>query len=337
MSIAAIPTQIVSRPRRGSRWLVFPAVLLVLGALVWAGWRAYAARNPLPAVAGTFYAVRPMDLEIKFAKDGELQATNSIEVICQVEGMSTIQTLAKEGSSVKKGDVLVTLDASGIIQRRDDNMLNLQRAEADLITAREMKEIQESQNATNYEAAEIAVKLARLDLQQYTEGSYPQQLKDAKVNVEMSKISVDNADADLKQTKELFVKGFVTEADMKKSELALTTAKNAYDKAVTALEVLTKYQHEMDMAAKKNALAVAEQKLVRTEKENKAILAQKDADVKAKDEAVQLLKRRHQHLEEQLRRARSRRRRTVWWCTRRRASVTRRCRSRRGRRSGSGR
>jgi len=299
MSIAAIPTEVASRPRRSLRRLVLPSVLALIAVGAVVAWRVYGSAGAPPAVTGTFYSIHPMDLEIKFTKDGELQAINSIEVICQVEGVSTIQTLVKEGTFVKKGDVLVTLDSSAIKQRIEDTTLSLQQAEADLITAKEMKAIQESQNATNFEAAQIAVTLAKLDLQQYTEGSYPQQLKDAQVNVEMAKISVDNADADLKQTKELFAKGFVTEADMKKSELALVTANNAWEKAKTSLEVLTKYQHEMDEAAKKNAMVVAEQRLIRTQRENAAILAQKSADVQAKQEALALLKRRQEHLQEQ--------------------------------------
>src|SRR2546423_7319078 len=105
MSIAAIPTQVDSRPRRSFRWLVLPAIvaLVVTGAVV--AWRVYGSAGAPAAVTGTFYAVHPMDLEIKFTKDGELQAINSIEVICQVEGVSTIQTLVKEGTFVKKGEV----------------------------------------------------------------------------------------------------------------------------------------------------------------------------------------------------------------------------------------
>ena len=83
---------------------------------------------------------------MKIAKDGELQAVTNIDITNTVEGQTTITSVVKEGSSVKKGDVLMTLDASAINQKIDDLSLQLQAAENDVTAAREMKEIQGSQN-----------------------------------------------------------------------------------------------------------------------------------------------------------------------------------------------
>src|SRR5205814_2021402 len=114
--------------------------------------------------ADQVYAVMPKDFEVMVNQKGELQATNNIDIICQVEGQTTIQTIVSEGSAVKKSDVLVTLDSSAIKQKIEDSTLDLQKAEADLVASRELKEIQESQNATNLEAAQVALKQAQLDL-----------------------------------------------------------------------------------------------------------------------------------------------------------------------------
>ena len=54
--------------------------------------------------AGKFYAVNPIDFDVKVAKDGELAAVNNIDILNLVEGQSTIVHIVKEGAFVKKGD-----------------------------------------------------------------------------------------------------------------------------------------------------------------------------------------------------------------------------------------
>src|SRR3954462_12028441 len=93
-----------TRNGSGRRWYVWPAVsLLTLAALagVW-GARRISGGSGGPVVAGKFFAVAPMDLDIKVRKDGELQAVNNVDVTCMVEGRSTIVYLVKEGENVKK-------------------------------------------------------------------------------------------------------------------------------------------------------------------------------------------------------------------------------------------
>ena len=56
----------------------------------------------------------------------------------------------------------------------------------------------------------------------------------------------------------------------------------------------------MDLAAKQNAVSQAEQKLARVKRENASNLSQRSADVQAKEQALALLKRRMERLQEQL-------------------------------------
>ena len=166
-----------------------------------------------------------MELVQHVVKDGELQSVENIDIVCQLEGQNTMTTLVKEGVFVKKGDTLVTMDSSAIKQKIDDTTLSLQQAAADLTAATEAREIQVSQNEANLDAAVVAVNLAKLDYQQYAEGTYPQALKNAHTDLEMSKITLRNAEEDLANTKSLYAKGFVTGSDVEKSELAVTTAR----------------------------------------------------------------------------------------------------------------
>lgn len=296
MSVAAT-TQTVG----GSKlrfWLIAGAVAAALAGGAYLGF-APRAKSPISTISAQVFEVAPMDLEIKVSKDGEIQAINNIDVNCQVEGVSTITTLVKEGTSVKKGDVLLTLDSTNIRQRLEDTSLELQKAESDVTNAREMMEIQKNSNATNLESAEVAVTLAELDLKQYEEGTYPQQLTNAQTEVEMDRITLNNRLEDLEQTKRLYVKGFVTAADRNKAELDVTTARNELAKSETALKILTTYTHEMEMTSKKNSVLQTKQRLFRTQRENASNLSWRTADLTAKEQNFNVLKRRHERLKEQ--------------------------------------
>jgi HlyD family secretion protein len=296
MNLIALPASQASR-RKWTVWLVAPLVAVAAMASFWAlsGTRRSAAQ----ASSDMLVTVNPMDLDIKIVKDGELQAVNNIDIISEVEGGTTIQTLVKEGTKVSKGDVLITLDSSAIKQKIEDTTLELQRAEAEVTNARELREIQISTNAANLEAAEVALTLAQLDLRQYNEGTYPQLLANAKTDLDMARIDLKNAEEKLGQTKQLFSKGFVTATQVKDDELVATKARNVVERAQTALAVLTGYTHHSDMAAKENALSQAEQRVARTKRENAASMSQRNASVAATEQALAVLKRRMERYQHQ--------------------------------------
>src|SRR3954462_15322326 len=118
MSTIALPTVSRAPMRRWVTWGIAPVVTLVAVAGYW-GITRPVHTGPILADA-KFDSVQPVDLDVKVKKDGELQSVNNIDVVCTVEGLNTITQIVKEGSFVKKGDVLVTLDSSAIREKIDD-------------------------------------------------------------------------------------------------------------------------------------------------------------------------------------------------------------------------
>src|SRR5947207_12699470 len=132
MSLIAVP----SSPSKGNKWalrIIAPVAGITLIGIVF--WLSGAFSSSSPVSLGQFYSVSPMDLDVKINKDGELAALNNIDIICEVEGQTAIQTIVAEGSTVKKGDVLVVLDSSAIKQKIEDTTLDLEKSEADLTTS----------------------------------------------------------------------------------------------------------------------------------------------------------------------------------------------------------
>lgn len=298
MSSIAVPTTLAAKRR--IPWMLI--LMVTLGVVVVGGIAAgvYSYRAAAPVAFGSFYRVTTMPMEVTVTKDGELQAVNNTDIACPIEGSSTIQFIEKEGTTVKKGDVLMIIDASELQTKLESATLELQEAEAELIAAKEQKEIQESTNVANLEAANVDLILARLDLQQYTEGTYPQSLEAAKRKVEMAKIGQKNKEQKLAQNQSLFGKGFVNSSDVKDAEIALLEAQNDLATAETDLMVLEKYTHEKDLTEKRNEVVQAEKKFVRTQRENASNLAQKISALQSKEQSLLVRKRQHEQLKSQM-------------------------------------
>jgi RND family efflux transporter MFP subunit len=285
---------------RGRRWwpvLAGTAGVVLVGVV---GMNWYLKRAEVTAVAGNYVTVVPMDLAISIKKDGDLQAVSNIDITCEVEGQSRIQTIVKEGSMVKKGDVMIVLDSAEIARKLNDAKVLLQKCESDLTRAIEEKAIQEQKNTADLEGAEVERTLAELDLSEYNDGKYPQLLTESKTALKMAEIKLKNKLEEKEQTDALYLKGFEELARVKLAELNVLEAQNELDKKRSDLEVLAKYTYQKESTDRRNKLKQAERKLARTKKENASNSAQKEANVSAAVEAQKAQKYLVEHLEKQL-------------------------------------
>ena len=285
--------------RRASVWSI--SIIALVGLSTGFSWyRFKGALGDKDAFAGTYQQAVVMDLDVRLTKDGELQAINFVDVINKVEGLNTVQELVKEGTYVHKGDKLVVLDSSNIQKAFDTSLLELQEGEATLATAKESKEIQEATNKASLQAAELDLEVAKIELREYTEGVYPQKESEAGTKLRMAEIMLKNKEEDLATTRNLFARGFVTAADLKKAELDVLTVQNDLEKARTDLKVLREFTYLKELATKKSAVAQAEQLFERTKKENAALMSKATYVFKNAEQQLTLRKQLHQRLQEQL-------------------------------------
>jgi HlyD family secretion protein len=296
MSVVAIPTPVIVRRR--IPWVLALVVSLSLVGALWLV-NTFVLRRGGPVSVGEFYTITPMNLDVTIAKDGELQAVNNVDIVCPVEGQSVVLDIAKEGSFVHKGDVIVRIDSTDIKLKIENAQLDVQKSQSDFSAAQEAKAIQDSKNAADLESAQVDLIVAKLDLLQYQDGDFPADLEKGKIAVKMAETTLKNKDDDLAQTKTLFGKGFVTASDVKTAELAQLQAKNDLSTKQSDLNVLEKYKHEKEIAQKKSALAQAEKKLIRTQRENASNIAQKVAALQSCEQTLTLRKQQLDHLQEQ--------------------------------------
>ena len=121
----------------------------------------------------TFVAKRG-PLTISVLESGAIKAKEQEVIRNEVEGRTTIISIVPEGTRVKKGDLLVELDASTMDDERIDQEIQVQNAEAAFINAKETLAIAENQAKSDIELAELTLKFAKQDLKKYRGRAVPQ-------------------------------------------------------------------------------------------------------------------------------------------------------------------
>src|SRR5688500_15789221 len=100
-------------------WLAGILSLLVMCFAAIAFGRVLLARPP--AISGDWAMVRRTDLVTTMLAGGDLQPAGQTTLTCEVEdssrgGPMTILSLAENGSTVKKGDVICRIDGSAVAE-----------------------------------------------------------------------------------------------------------------------------------------------------------------------------------------------------------------------------
>lgn len=262
-------------------------VVVIVGAIAWAttGWTQRAAE-----LAGVDkFTVDRQTFSVVLKEKGELKASNSTDIVCEVEGRSTIITLIPEGTAVKEGDLLVELASDQI----EDRIRQEELKEANAITAFEAAktelEIQRDRNASDIRKAELEIELNGLALEKYNKGDWAQALKDAKIAIDQAKIARERRKEDFEAAKELVKKNFITKTQYDEDEFAFKRAGWELEKAELALRVLEAYTHVADLRQRQSDLDEAKKECDRVRKNAEAEELKKVRTVEGQRKELELI------------------------------------------------
>ncbi len=147
------------------------AVLSVGIFLAWVGLCQLGPQVPLAAERPT---------PVTGSREGRQTRTSppagSVELRCRVEQPTMILSLVPPGQSVKKGDLLVELDVSALVDKRIQQVFQTRKTETDWIVARESQSFEKHTATGQIDLAAKALRLAQNQLKAFTEGEYPNQL-----------------------------------------------------------------------------------------------------------------------------------------------------------------
>jgi RND family efflux transporter MFP subunit len=259
-----------------------------------------------------YYTVRMGTLPIAVTERGNLESQQTEQVTCEVEnvgGDRTGQTgtqilfIVPNGSSVKKGDLLVELDTAPLKERLDLQFLTLARVKAESFQANSKFENQITQNETNLAEAELKVSLCELDMQSYgdeSRGTYQIELK----NIEMA---IHNARADqlirklnYAAVEKLYDLGYKSKGERAEAHLDLLKADAALASQLALSRQLRVYTYKMKKLDFKGKFDTASNNFEQVQRNNESDSAQSKAAKESADRAHEKENERYERYKGQL-------------------------------------
>lgn len=226
--------------------------------------------------------VQRKTFQVTVTERGTVDSLNNATLMSKVEGKTSIIWIIPEGTHVKAGDLVCELDASALIDREITQKVNVTQAEAALQTAEREVEIQKTINESNIDSAKLAIVLADLDRRKFMEGDYEQQKMELENSVYLSRENLSRAREFLNYLERLVRKGYKQQSDLDAERIAFTKTEKEGDLWLMKLDVLKKYtlvRTEKELTWK---VEESDRQLFRAEKQAEAAMAQKEADLKAK-------------------------------------------------------
>ena len=226
---------------------------------------------------------------ITLSVQGHLDSLGNATLASQVEGTTTIISIVPEGTLVEKGDLVCELDASLLREKSKQQEITVSQADSAEVQGKEALEITRTQSLSDISAAELKLKLAKLDLTKFIEGEFPQQEHELEGSVEIAREEQIRAKETYDFTKQQVKKGYRTQNEMEANRIAVLQADLKVKGAMEKLGVLQKYDKERKSAeleanAKELALELERVKLKSTSAETQAL---KDYEAKKLTGAVE--------------------------------------------------
>jgi RND family efflux transporter MFP subunit len=278
-SSTSAPTHLTAAPPPRKRRSGASIAALAAGGVLLIAGVVFAATKVVPRFFKSeradliLHVVKREPLEVTVVERGQLEAAENKDIICQIKGKgtsfaTTIKWVIDDGSHVKKGEKVIELDRSGLEDQDRAQQIEVDKARADVVTAEGQLEITKSQNDSDYSAAEVALKLAKIDLRKFKLGEYPQQLADVEGRLEAAK----DREAWSQRMK---LKGYMSASQAEAERLSLEKIKEEF----RVLTDFTKERTETDLDSK---VREAERALKRVETQNAAKLNTALSDLKTK-------------------------------------------------------
>ncbi|MGD2017309.1 MAG: efflux RND transporter periplasmic adaptor subunit, partial [Planctomycetota bacterium] len=292
----------LASPRRRGGVLT---VLVVIAALAAAAWQSGVLNGLFEGeteVAIEGAEVRKGDLRISEVVRGNLEASDSVSIKCEIEGRSTIIYLAEEGTFLNEGDLVVELDVSQLADELVSQEIEVKNAEAAYTKAREQYDIQVIQNESDIAAAELALELAQLDLAKYTgnpeanePGEWDNELAKAQETVLLREEELATAEKELGWAIKLHAEEFKSQNELEQKQFAKQRAEVQLGQAKRELDLMVKFGNRRKLAELQSDVDTRRRDISKTEKQAAAKIADFEAE---RESALFKLNREREQLQE---------------------------------------
>jgi len=274
--------------------LVVVVVGGVVGALVLTGEGAESGEESPTA------EVKRGPLTISVTETGSLQAREQEVIINEVEGRTEIIFIVEEGARVGEGDLLVELDSSELEDRRINQEISVQNAEAAFIRARENLAVAESQATSDVSQAELDYRFAQEDLRKYQDGEYPKEKLELESEITLKREERERAAERLAGSEKLFEQRYIAETELRGDELAKNRAELDHRLALENLKLLEEYTYPRRVTELESAIEQQRLSLERVRRKARSDVVQAEADLRAAEAEFNRQRDRLAKIEDQI-------------------------------------
>jgi HlyD family secretion protein len=181
--------------------------------------------------------VSRLSLDVSVNAPGVIESSSNTRVECGIErlelrvqgrtlasnGSTRILTLVPDGSMVKQGDVICTLESSQFDEMLRTQQINVERAKSE--------ELQ----------AEMELEVAKISLEEYRNGSLKQQVQTLKGQIALAQTDSARLTSRIAWARKMFQKGYLSQSAMRSEELQMQRSDIQFSNSQIALKTLEKY------------------------------------------------------------------------------------------------
>jgi len=222
----------------------FFTILVVLALSAAGGYFYLQGQKPATENTGeVLFPVAKGRLTISVTEAGTVKPRDQVIIKSEVEGRATILYLIPEGRRVKKGELLVELDTSALLDTKVDQEIRVQNAEASYLQSKENLVVVKNQAEADMDKAQLSLRFAKEDLVKYKEGDYPNKLTDLESRIKLAKKGEQLTADKLESSEKLFAEKYISETEVKSDRLAAEKAELDLKLAASNLTLLKEYTY----------------------------------------------------------------------------------------------
>ena len=225
------------------------------------------------------FAVAEGPLTIGISTTGSIQSRDKLIMRSELEGKNTILWVVEDGVNVKTGDLLVEFDVATLAEKRNDQEITVNTTLGNLIIAQERLEVTKGDCDANLLEREVALQLAKMDLEKYDKGDFPEEKRQMESNIALADEELKRAAEKLDWSQRLAKEGFLTRTELQADELAMRRKEIELEMARMKMSVLTNYTVLQKRATYESSVRKATRALERTRWQNKSQIRQGETEI----------------------------------------------------------
>jgi HlyD family secretion protein len=241
----------------GAKWII---ALILFGAVAGGGfplWKKWSAPS-VDLRSSPRCRVQRGDLVVSILQAGELEAKRNVIIRNDMERETKIINIVEDGGMVRKGDLLIELDSRDL----QDNVLtakaDFSQQQAELLRSQKEVEIADQKFSTDKQTAELAVQIAKLELQKYMEAEYNQIGKKAEQAIMLAEKELKQAEEKYRWSVKLVEKGYASRQELDANKLEVDRRDIDLKNSQADLKILKEYTYLKESSTLKNKLTQAE-------------------------------------------------------------------------------